>query len=240
MNPNAMYPFGQALMACFNGDTSAELIIRRDDGDVTPLPVSYFFRDSMQFSAIDQAALDRCTPPVLDVGAGTGLHSLELQQRGFPVTAIDVNSQAVEIMERRGVKDARCIDIFEFEEKKFNTLLMLGHGLGMVESIAGLERFLEHARYLLPLQGQILVDSLDVRITDDPANIEYHDANKKAGRYIGEIRMQFEFREMCSPYFGWLHVDQQTLAEHAEKKGLSCKLIRNEKSGEYLAALIKS
>lgn len=52
--------------------------------------------------------------------------------------------------------------------------------------------------------------------------------------------MQFEFREMCSPYFGWLHVDQQMLAEHAEKKGLSCEIIRREKNGEYLAALIKS
>ena len=43
MNKNAMEPFGQALLAYHAGDTTANLIIRRDDGMESTLPVGHFF-----------------------------------------------------------------------------------------------------------------------------------------------------------------------------------------------------
>gem|GEM_PF-4463503 len=98
MNPQAMVPFGEALRAYFEGDTDAQLINQRDDGQATPIPVSVFFREPRQFTPIDRAALDRCAGDILDVGAGTGLHSLVLQERGKHVTAIDVNPGAVQVI----------------------------------------------------------------------------------------------------------------------------------------------
>ena len=44
MDPKAMEPYGAALLAGFDGDASAELILRRDDGREGRLPVSHFFR----------------------------------------------------------------------------------------------------------------------------------------------------------------------------------------------------
>ncbi len=79
MNPKAMEPHGMALLAYYRGDTNAELIILRDDGQQTILPVASFFRDTS--SPIDSAAMDRCIGHVLDVGAGTGLHSRALRQK---------------------------------------------------------------------------------------------------------------------------------------------------------------
>ena len=239
MNPKAMEPFGMALLAYFEGDTTAELIIRRDDGQETPLAVGLFFREPSEFTPIDNAAIDRCKGHVLDVGAGAGIHSLVLQRKGLPVTAIDINPQAVSIMRQQSLMDVHCADIFEFQGGRFDTLLMMGHGIGVVETIAGLDRFLAYAHGLLCEDGQVLLDSLDVRITENPSDLAYHEANRQAGRYIGEIRMQFEFHNEKGPYCGWLHVDAETLKDHAELAGWRCEVVYREESGTYLARLIK-
>lgn len=237
MNPQAMSPFGAALEAYERGDTNAELLVRRDDGVIGRLPVSHFFRESADFSRIDCEALGRCHGRVLDAGAGTGVHTLELQRRGFMVTAIDICPQAVEVMRRRGVREAVCGDLFSFGKERFDTILLMGHGIGMTENIAGLDRFLRYAHILLTPGGQILLESNDPGITDDPRNLEYHAANQRAGRYIGEVRMRFEFRGDAGPYCGWLHADPETLCTHAEAAGWSHSIIVRETSGDYLARL---
>jgi SAM-dependent methyltransferase len=240
MNPKAMEPFGMVLVAYFEGDTAAELIIRRDDGHETPLRIDVFFRDPSVFTAIDNMAIDRCAGHVLDVGAGTGLHSLVLQRKGFVVTSIDISPHAVSIMKRRGLTDLHCADLFEFQGRRFDTLLMMGHGIGMVETIAGLDRFLAHAHSLLSEDGQVLLDSFDVRVTDNPSDLAYQEVNRKAGRYIGEIRMQFEFQGEKGLYCGWLHVDAETLKEHAQSAGWRCETVLREERGDYLARLTKT
>ena len=238
MNLKAMKVYGIALSDYFNHDKSAILKIRRDDGYESPIPVHTFFREPSEFAS-NKAAIENCRGKILDVGAGTGLHSLVLQQQGFAVTAIDISQHAVEIMIKRGVKHFHCADIFEFSGGQFDTILVLGHGIGMVETIAGLDRFLSHAHGLLAADGQILLDSTDVRVTDDPKHLDYLAANRKAGRYIGEIRMQFEYRGKTGPFCGWLHVDSETLKEHATKLGWVCEVIVHD-GAEYLARLTKA
>jgi SAM-dependent methyltransferase len=237
MHPNAMEPYGAALLAYFEGDTGAELILGRDDGHEGRLPVSHFFRGPSEFTAIENTAIKRCAGHVLDVGAGTGLHSLALQEKGLRVTAIDVCSQAVEIMAQRGVVDAHVLDLFDCEEGPFDTVLMMGHGVGMVETLAGLDRFLAHVCKLLAEGGQVLLDSLDVRVSTDPKNLAYHEANRRAGRYIGEIGLQCEHQGRRGALYHWLHVDPDTLAEHAARAGWKCKVPVAEESGDYLARL---
>lgn len=240
MDSKSLKPYGAALWAYFEGESDAELIVRRDDGQEGRLPVSYFYRGPQQFTAIEKGAIERCESPVLDVGAGTGLHSLALQQRGLRVTAIDIDPQAVTIMSGRGAADARCADLFDLSEGPYETLLMLGHGIGMVETLAGLDRFLGHVRGLLSESGQILVDSLDVTATADPKNLVYLEANRQADRYVGETRVQFEYGGEKGPYCGWLHVDPATLAEHAVGSGWTCQVIVEQDSGDYLAKLVKT
>jgi hypothetical protein len=81
------------------------------------------------------------------------------------------------------------------------------------------------------------LDSLDVRVTDDPSNLAYQRANQQAGRYIGEIRMQFEYQGHKGPYCGWLHIDSVTLKEHAANAGWKCEVITEDENGNYLAQL---
>ena len=239
MNPEAMEAFALGLVDYFRGNESAALIIRRDDGFDVTLPASHFFRAPDDFSAIENAALELCKGRVLDVGAGSGLHSLVLQSKGFSVTTIDISPHLAEVMTQRGVEDVHCGDIFDYRGGPFDTLLMMGHGIGVVETIAGLDRFLEHAKSLLAEAGQIVLDGHDVRKTDEPAHRAYHEANRKAGRYIGEIRVQVVYEGKVGPTCGWLHVDPEKLEEHAKRAGWRFELIREEPTGDYLARLTK-
>lgn len=238
MNPEAMRPYALALMDYYRGNLSAALTIVRDDGWITQLPIDTFFRQAQKLE-LEKKALDLCRGDILDVGAGTGLHSLFLQEMGLRVTAIDVSAEAVQIMKERGVTNAQQADIMLFNEGYFDTIIMMGHGIGVVENIAGLDQFLKNMHELLKPNGQILLTSAELRVTNEPIHLAYHRRNLDAGRYYGEIRMQFKYRDFIGPLFGWLHVDAETLGIHALKVGWQCEVISQQQDGNYLARLSK-
>ncbi|MBF8294953.1 MAG: Methyltransferase type 11 [Bacteroidetes bacterium] len=237
MNENSMEPYGLALLDYFNGDHSATQIFHRDDGRDFEVPISLFFRDSAEFSRIEQAAIELCSGRVLDIGAGTGRHSLVLQEKGLDVIALDVSPHAIDIMKNRGVRGAYHADIFEFNQGKFDTLLMLLHGIGMVGTLAGLRRFLNHAHTLIDPGGIIVFDSLDVRCTDDPVHLAYHERNRNENRFIGEIHFQIEYKGLRGSPFSWLQVDPETLDKVSMDEGWDTEIICREPSGDYLARL---
>jgi SAM-dependent methyltransferase len=232
MDPEALEPFGEALLAYYHGDLSAQLIIRRDDGYEGIIPVSHFFRPPAEFSDLEIAALKHCRGHVIDIGAGSGLHSLYLQSNDLVVTAIDLNKQAVEVMTQRGIKKVIYQSVFDIPAATFDTLLMLGHGLGVVENLTGLHRFLDQAHHLTSGTGQILLHSRDVRQTDNPLHQAYHKMNLQMGRYIGEIHFQFEFEGQAGPFCSWLHIDQGTLSQAASAAGWSCKTIIEQQTAK--------
>jgi SAM-dependent methyltransferase len=237
MKPDAMTPHGLSLKAYFEGQTSAEVKVYRDDGMVNPITAKHFFRTPDKFTPIENTALYHCRGQVLDIGAGSGIHSLFLQSKGLPVTAIDISSEAVSIMKEHGVLVAVQADIFSYKGGPFNTLLMLGHGIGIAGDIEGLDKFLVYAHNLIHSNGQILLDSMDVSKTTDAQNIAYHEANRKSGRYIGETRFRMEFQGIKGPVCKWLHIDPKTLARHATKAGWNCQILVEQENGEYLACL---
>lgn len=237
MDPKAMEPFGRALLAYSGGDSRAEVVVRRDDGTEATIPAALFFREESGFTELERTATGLCRGSVLDIGAGAGSLSAVLQRRGHPVTAIDISPEAIAVARGRGVVVVHCADVFDFEGGPFDTLLMMGHGIGMVETLGGLRRFLARAHSLLAVAGQLIVDSLDVRVTNDPANLAYHEANRIAGRYVGEVRMQFDFHGRKGPYCSWLQVDSETLRGLSEQAGWECEVVRRGENGNYLARL---
>lgn len=239
MKPEEMTLHGKSLFDYYNGDQTAEIILLRNDGFETVLPISVFFRSETEFFPGEMEAINLCKGIVLDIGAGSGIHSLVLQSRGLKVTAIDIDPTAVEIMIERGIKDVRCVDVMKLESVHFDTLLMLGHGIGMTEDIQGFYNFLDHATSLISDNGQLIINSVDVSQTSDPVHLKYHQSNKNAGRYIGEIRLQFVYKGEKSPFFGWLHIDPRTLQKLAAEKNWKSELISQEENGEYLARLTK-
>jgi SAM-dependent methyltransferase len=229
--------YGQALWDYYYGKTDAVLMICRDDGVETPMPLEIFFRSSVALP-IDRLALDQCRGRILDIGAGTGLHSLHLQSRGFSVRAVDISAAACEIMWQRGVKEVRCVDITQGETPAvFDTLLLLGRSIGIVGTLQGLERFLGAMHQCLRPEGQILLNSLDVRCTTEAVHVEYQRRNEREGRYRGEIRMRFAYAGQQGPLFPYLHVDPETLTIYAAKHGWQCAILQTEPEGDFLAQL---
>jgi SAM-dependent methyltransferase len=233
-----MKPFGLAVRDFYAGDVTSEVVFRRDDGVVNTLAVSALFRGPVDFQ-VDKVLLDLCTGKILDVGAGVGIHSLFLQGIGFTVYALDVSPEACQVMKHRGVKNVICSSAVELQSGVFDTILLLGRSICMVETLSGLEEFLTYTRRLVNPAGQILLNSLDVACTKDPRDLTYHEINRQAGRYIGEIRVRLEYKDLIGPRIGMLHVDSVELARYAAKTGWSFEVLLKEKDGHYAARLKK-
>jgi hypothetical protein len=88
------------------------------------------------------------------------------------------------------------------------------------------------------MTARILLNSCDVAWSTAPEDLAYQERNRQAGRYIGEVRMYFEYKDVKGPLHGWLHVDSATLAQHAAESGWTCEVLLEEEDSNYLAALI--
>jgi SAM-dependent methyltransferase len=224
-------PHGAALLDCFRGDTAAVLSCWQD-GERDDVPAAFWLRETID--PLETQALDLCRGHVLDVGAGAGLHAVELQRRGLRVTAIDIAADCVTIMRERGVRDARIADLFSFDGGPYETIICLCNGLDKVGHLVDLPRFLDRMGALLAPDGQLLADSFDLRIGADDRRQARLARKKAAGRYFGESDLRFEYRGRSGAPFSTLQIDYGTLARVAALGGWSCELIAND-GGHYLA-----
>lgn len=243
-DPAPWSPHGQALLDYFHGDHSAQVIVHEEGGETEFVAVRVFFRGPSEFSALEEAALDLCRGRILDAGAGTGCHALVLQELGLSVCAVDIAPEAVEIMRLRGVRDARLADLFRFQGGPFDTILMMMNGIGVVGTLAGLDRFLGDGPRLLAPEGQLLFDSYDPRPGDaagdeSPAIGPPTAAQGASGQYLGEMRFRLEYQGRRGPALGWLFVDPEMLDRHGERAGWRCEVIWQEEEGHYLARLTR-
>lgn len=103
--------------------------------DEDEMPVKELFRTFDTMPPLEQTALRMAQGRILDVGAGSGCHSLALQTMGKDVCAIDISPLSVEVMRERGVKDVRLANLFGNEPLgTFDTILMLMNGSGIIAS----------------------------------------------------------------------------------------------------------
>ncbi|MGI9545841.1 MAG: class I SAM-dependent methyltransferase [Flavobacteriaceae bacterium] len=239
MQDNNILPtdlFGQALLDYVNGDYSGDITtyISLDEEDLLSLP--YLFRSFDEMPALEQRALQLSVGKVLDVGCGAGSHSLYLQKKGMDITALDVSPGAVATCKKRGLKNVILTDFYDFSGMKFDTILLLMHGIGMAGNIENLDAFLEHLISLLNPGGQVLLDSSDI--------IYMFDQDKDGGywvpgdvAYYGEVQFIVEYKEVKSASFPWLYLDYNTLEAVATEKDLTCQLVSSGEHNDYLARL---
>ena len=109
------------------------------------------------------------TGKTLDVGAGSGCHSLVLQEKGIDVTAIDISPLSVQTMKERGVKNVLEQDFFTLEGQ-FDTILMLMNGIGIVGTLERLPKFFRQLDNILAPGGQVLCDSSDISYVFEDEN----------------------------------------------------------------------
>jgi len=228
--------FGRALLDYQKGNYTEDIITfsSLDEEDSIPLP--YLFRKYGDMPVLEQKALELCKGNILDIGCGAGSHSLHLQQNSFDVMALDNSKGAIETCRARGVEKVVKADIMKFKGQRFDTLLMLMNGIGIVGKIENLSAFFNHLKTILNPNGQILLDSSDIiyMFDEDDDGGRYVPDN---GSYYGEVEFTMQYKGYKSEPFCWLYVDYRTLQIAAAACGLCCELVRKGEHFDYLARI---
>ena len=226
--------FGQALLDYQNGRYTEDLITSTSISDDDELPLPYLFRDYAEMPKLEQKALQLAKGKVLDVGCGAGSHSLYLQHRGFTVKAIDISEGAVEVAKRRGVVRAELKHVLD-ETETFDTILLLMNGTGIFREFSQVPTYLEHLKSLLNFNGQILVDSSDIKyMYEDDDDGFWIDAN---ANYYGELDYFLSYKGDDEVPFKMLYLDFDALKTFGETAGLKCDLVMEGEHFDYLARL---
>ena len=105
-------PMGAAIADYFEHKRAGKLRVFSSMFDEDEIPVAQLFRVFKQMPKLEQAALKLAEGRILDVGAGSGCHSLALQEMGKQVHAIDISPLSVEVMQKCGVEGVSQTNLF--------------------------------------------------------------------------------------------------------------------------------
>lgn len=226
---------GAAIHDYFRNGSAETLIVHSSMFEDDEIPVETLFRRFEQMPAIEKVALEMAHGDILDVGAAAGCHSLALADMGKSSVAIDISPLSVSVMRERGV-DAHLVDFYdESFSVRFDTVLMLMNGTGIIGNVYNIPAFFSRLRQLLKPDGTVLVDSSDLRYL-----FEEEDGSLMidlADDYYGQLDYQMEYKDVLGETFDWLYLDYETLAFYAEENGFSAELVAEGDHYDYLAAL---
>ncbi|GAA4933063.1 methyltransferase domain-containing protein [Algibacter agarivorans] len=227
--------FGNALLDYQNGNYTEDIITSTSISDNDILPLPYLFRDYKDMPKLEQRALKLCKGSVLDVGCGTGSHSLQLQKKGFKVKAIDISKGAIKVAKQRGVQTTEVKALLD-ETETFDTILLLMNGTGIFQELSQVSKYLSHLKSLLKPSGQILIDSSDIKyMYEDEGGGFWMDTNAS---YYGELDYYLSYKGEKETPIKWLYLDFKTLKLACETVGLKCELVLEGEHYDYLALLI--
>ena len=231
-------PMGAAIADFYKNGIAGRLRVLSSMFDEDEIPVAHLFREEDEMGELELKALGLSKGRILDVGAGAGCHALALQDRGMEVTAIDVSPLSVEVMTKSGIDDARLVNLYdETLCEKFDTILMLMNGSGIIGKIANMPQFFARIDSLLAEGGQVLMDSSDLiyLFEDEDGGVDID----LAGDYYGEVDFTMQYKNIKGNTFDWLYVDFETLAFHAAENGFEAELVMQGEHYDYLARLTR-
>lgn len=226
-------PIGRAILDFAANDFDENIIVSSDICDDDVIPVSMLFRSYDEMPEIEQLALSLCQGKTLDVGAGAGIHTQFLLQKGFDAEAIDISRGAVAYMKSQGI-NATCENFFKITKGRYDTLLFLMNGIGITGTLSKLDATLLHAKKLVTAHGKIICDSTDIKyIYEDDTGGMWVDLSSE---YYGNFQFQMHYKDHHTDTFDWLYVDFETLKSAAERTGWKAD-IRYTDDDHYLAEL---
>lgn len=229
-------PMGAAITDYLAHGKASKLRVFSSLFDEDEIPVSQLFRTYEEMPDIERVALQRCSGRILDVGAGSGCHSLALQKMDKQVMAIDISPLSVEAMREQGVKEVLCANLFDSAFiGQFDTILMLMNGSGIVGKLAHFPAFFLRMKQLLAPGGQLLMDSSDLSylFEDEEGNLDLAPEDD----YYGEVDFQMQYKQVKGDPFDWIYIDFCTLSLQAAQAGFQAEKIAEGEHFDYLARL---
>ena len=229
-------PMGAAIADYFKRHKADRLRVFSSQFDEDEIPVEELFRTEKQMPLLERTALQMATGKILDVGAGSGCHSLTLQEAGKEVHAIDISPLSVEVMKQRGVRSVSQTNLFNEQfADEYDTILMLMNGSGIIGKLENLPDFFRKMKLLLRPGGCVLMDSsnLSYLFEEEDGSIVID----LAGDYYGEVDFQMQYKNVKGDSFDWLYIDFQTLSIYAAENGFTAELVKEGTHYDYLAKL---
>lgn len=229
-------PMGAAIADYFAKGRAAKLRVFSSQFEEDEIPAEQLFRTFNDMPLLEQKALELAQGKILDCGAGSGCHALALQDMGKDVEAIDISPLSVDVMQKRGVRQAYQINLFDENYlKKFDTILMLMNGSGIIGKLENMGAFFAKMKQLLNPGGCIYMDSSDLRYLFEDEDGSF--LVDLAAGYYGEIDFQMQYKQIKGEPFDWLYVDFQTLAYYASENGFKAEMVMEGEHYDYLACL---
>ncbi len=227
-------PLGTMLLDYYHGKKDAFVEVSSTTLDMWKMTGDVMFRSFKEMGYIEKKALGLCKGNILDIGAGSGCHSLYLQKRKLNVTSIDISPGCVEVMKQRKVAHPKHGNLFSIQDYKYDTLLMLMNGIGICGSIDRLNLFFQFIKSILTPHGQVIADSTDLANLYSTQTLQT--INKD--NYYGETQFIMSYKPIEGETFEWLYIDFNTLSFYADFNGFSCEKIIEDKTGKYLTRMI--
>lgn len=225
-------PLGAMMLDYINGTKDAFLEVESTTLDMSTMTGENMFRQYSEMDVSEQFALELCEGKILDVGAGSGCHSLYLQKSHKETDALEISPGCVEVMARQKVKNIIHQNLFLLKEKKYKTILMLMNGLGICGTLDGCNLFLQFIKTILVDGGQVLAESTDLRSLLDDANFDF-----SAETYYGETEFVMKYKNITSVPFDWLYIDFNTLEGLVDFNSLRCQKLHSDINGRYLVRI---
>lgn len=227
--------YGEALWDFIQDHEPQDIIVHCDVTEDDIYPTEVFFRNESAFPEIERYAMKLAKGKILDVGAGSGIHSQYLTGLGLDVHPIDISPKAVKVMKDMGLENARELDFFAMNREKYDTIIMLMNGFGIMGTLDRVPEFFAQAKNLLYPGGQILCDSSDlIYLYEQEDGSILLDLSKG---YYGEVEYQMEYKNTLGEPFKWLFIDFETLSDYAAESGFKAEKLYTNINNQYLARL---
>ena len=229
-------PMGAAIADYYNKGRAAKLRVFSSQFEEDEIPAEQLFRTFDEMPPLEQEALRLASGKILDCGAGSGCHALALQEMGKEVEAIDISPLSVEVMQKRGVRQAYQINLFDENYlQKFDTILMLMNGSGIIGKLENMGAFFAKMKQLLNPGGCIYMDSSDLRYLFEDEDGSF--LVDLAAGYYGEIDFRMQYKQIKGEPFDWLYVDFQTLSYYAAENGFKTEMVQEGEHYDFLACM---
>lgn len=193
MRIGALSPYEESLRA----DSPTALCLVTDDETVLQLDVARWLA---AVDDDDNAVLDRCVGPVLDIGCGPGRFVRALGERGIAALGVDIADAAVELTRRLGMP-ALGRSIFDQipGEGRWPTVLLMDGNIGIGGDVP---RLLARVADMLHVGGRAIIESSADRDVDEVLSVRF----SAEGQIVG-------------PSFAWARMGIDALAGRAVEAG---------------------
>jgi SAM-dependent methyltransferase len=233
--------FGHALRECWKARArrgAAFEVTERDDGFIYVVDIAYYFESPGTFSPLDRWACEQARGRVLDVGCGAGRHALALMAAGHEVIGLDSSPEAVAVARERGVNTVLGTLDAAPSLGVFDTVLLLGSNLGLLESRERAGPVLATLARATAPGGRLIGSSAVPYRGREPAHAAYAARNTARGLMPGQLRIRIRAGAASSPWFDYLTLSVDEL--RALTAGTPWRLSDHRAGAGYVAVLTRS